>query len=52
MNVEAIANVTANDGEKDTVISGYTVLDSIRKIYDGNADYNTAIDLLKDENDE
>lgn len=49
---DATAAITVNDGEKDMVISGYTVLDSIRKFYDGKVDYNTAIDLLKGEHNE
>ncbi len=44
---EALESVTVGEGEDVKTISGYTQLDSIRKSYDGAAEYNTTVDLRK-----
>lgn len=44
---ETTATIKVVDGDAETTIQGYTEVDSIRRIYDGNFDFNTAVDMVK-----
>lgn len=44
---EALESVTVGQGEDASAILGYTQIDSIRRVYGGDAEYNTTVDLVK-----
>ena len=44
----ALESVTVGDGEDAKTITGYTQVDSIRKLYDGQMEYDTVVDLVKE----
>lgn len=44
----ALESVTAGEGEDAKSIAGYTQVDSIRKLYDGQMEYDTVVDLVKE----
>lgn len=44
---EALGTLTVGEGEKARDISGYTQVDSIRKLYGGEAGYDTTVTLMK-----
>ena len=44
---EALESVTVGEGEGAKTISGYTQVDSIRKTYGGDAEYDTTVALNK-----
>lgn len=47
-NPQATEIITVTDGDNVNEISGYTKIDSIRRLYAGtDGTYNTAIDLVK-----
>ena len=39
---------TAGESEDAKSIAGYTQVDSIRKLYDGQMEYDTVVDLVKE----
>lgn len=45
---EAITEIHVQNGDADIAFTGYTVLDSVRKFYDGQSQYNTTIDLVRE----
>jgi len=44
----ALESVTVGEGEAAKTIAGYTQVDSIRKFYDGQMEYDTVVDLVKE----
>ena len=38
---------TVGEGEDAKTVAGYTQIDSIRKLYDGQVEYDTVVDLVK-----
>lgn len=44
----ALESVTVGEGENAKTITGYTRTDSIRKLYDGQMEYDTVVDLVKE----
>lgn len=44
---EALERIIIGEGGSAKTITGYTQIDSIRKIYDGNAGYDTAVELVR-----
>ena len=44
----ALESVTVGDGEDAKTITGYTQVDSIRKFYDGQMEYDTVVDLIQE----
>ena len=44
----ALESVTAGEGEDAKSIAGYTQVDSIRKLYDGQMEYDTVVDLIQE----
>jgi hypothetical protein len=44
----ALESVTVGEGEDAKTITGYTQVDSIRKFYDGQMEYDTVVDLVKE----
>lgn len=45
---DAVSEIHVENGGNDLVFAGYTVLDSVRKFYDGETQANTIIDLAKE----
>ncbi len=43
----ALESVTVGEGDSVKTITGYTLVDSIRKIYGGDPAFDTAVDLRK-----
>lgn len=44
---EVLDSITVGEGEAAKTIAGYTQVDSIRKFYGVDAQYDTAVDLVK-----
>lgn len=44
---EALECLTVGEGDDAKTILGYTRVDSIRKSYSGDMEYNTVVDLVK-----
>lgn len=44
---EALESITVGEGDSAKTLAGYTRIDSIRKTYDGAAEYDTTVDLVK-----
>jgi len=44
----ALESVTVGEGEDAKTIAGYTQIDSIRRLYDGQMAYDTVVDLVKE----
>lgn len=44
----ALESVTVGEGEDAKTIAGYTRVDSIRKLYSGQMDYDAVVDLVKE----
>ena len=42
-----LGSITVGEGDSAKTISGYTVVDSIRKLYGGDPAHDTAVDLRK-----
>lgn len=42
----ALESVTVGEGEDAKTITGYTRVDSIRKLYSGQMDYDAVVDLV------
>ena len=45
---EALESVTVGEGDDAKTLVGYTQIDSIRRLYNGDTGYNTAVDLVKE----
>ena len=45
--LEALESIAVGEGEDAKIITGYNQIDSIRKLYGGDTEYNTAVDLTK-----
>lgn len=43
-----LESVTVGEGEAAKTIAGYTQVDSIRKLYDGQMEYDTTVDLVRE----
>ena len=43
----ALETIKVGEGEDAKTLTGYMQVDSIRKLYGGENDYNTAVDLTK-----
>ncbi len=43
----ALETIKVGEGEDAKTLAGYTRVDSIRKLYGGDTEYNTAVDLTK-----
>lgn len=46
-NPDALESIIVGEGASAKTVNGYTQVDSIRKLYGGEADYDTAVDLVK-----
>lgn len=44
----ALETVTVGEGEDVKTVTGYTRIDSIRKLYDGQTEYDAVVDLVKE----
>ncbi len=44
---QALESITVGEGDTAKTITGYTQIDSIRKLYGGDAGYDTGVDLVK-----
>lgn len=44
---DALETITVGEGGDAKTIAGYTQIDSMRRLYDGKAEYDTAVDLVK-----
>lgn len=45
---QALESITVGEGVSAKTVTGYTQVDSIRKLYAGNAGYDTVVDLVKE----
>lgn len=45
---EALESVTVGQGDEASTILGYTQIDSIRRFYGGDTEYNITVDLVKE----
>lgn len=43
----SLENVSVGEGEDAKIIAGYTRVDSMRKLYHGETEYDTVVDLVK-----
>lgn len=44
---EETSVIQVESGEKTATFTGYTQIDSVRRIFDGMMDYNAVVDLVK-----
>lgn len=44
----ALESITVGEGEDAKTVAGYIQVDSIRKLYDRQMDYNAVVDLVKE----